>query len=178
MKTFRILLDQPVAHLAAAVFNPLCAKLAEQAGFKVLYLGGGPLGYVKCSLEAGLSLSEVVQVGVEIRAASGLPLIMDGVCGWGDPMHIGHTVRLAEAAGFCAIEIEDQILPKRAHHHVGIEHMIPLELMAAKVREAVRARRSRDFLVIAGFSPRNAADLCRARRGSGEPAVRGHHAQG
>lgn len=149
MNTFRALLDGRVAHLAPAVFNPLCAKLAEQAGFKVLYLGGGPLGYVKCSLEAGLGLSEVVQAGVEIRAASSLPLIMDGVCGWGDPMHVQQTVRLAEAAGFCAIEIEDQILPKRAHHHIGIEHMIPQELMAAKVREAVRARRSRDFLIIA-----------------------------
>ena len=53
---------------------------------------------------------------------------------------------MAEAAGFAAIEIEDQLVPKRAHHHVGIEHMIPLELMAAKVKEArdgrdVRPRR-------------------------------------
>jgi methylisocitrate lyase len=64
-------------------------------------------------------------------------------------MHIHHTMGVAEAAGFAAIEIEDQILPKRAHHHVGLEHMVPLELMAAKVREAVRARRDPDFLVIA-----------------------------
>ena len=48
--------------------------------------------------------------------------------------------RMAEAAGFAAIEIEDQLVPKRAHHHVGAEHMIPLELMAAKVKEAVAAR--------------------------------------
>jgi 2-methylisocitrate lyase-like PEP mutase family enzyme len=149
MKSFRQLLDERVAHLAPAVFNPLCAKLAEQAGFKMLYLGGGSLGYVKCCLEAGLSLTEVVQAGTEIRAACDLPLIMDGVCGWGDPMHVRQTIRLAEAAGFCAIEIEDQILPKRAHHHVGIEHMIPMELMIAKVREAVRARRNPEFLIIA-----------------------------
>src|SRR5207244_2015455 len=55
---------------------------------------------------------------------------------------------MAEAAGFEAIEIEDQLVPKRAHHHVGIEHMIPLELMAANVREAVAARRHPDFLII------------------------------
>jgi len=58
------------------------------------------------------------------------------------------TIGMAEAAGFEAIEIEDQLMPKRAHHHVGVEHMIPLELMAAKVKEVVAARRSRDFLVI------------------------------
>jgi methylisocitrate lyase len=55
---------------------------------------------------------------------------------------------MAEAAGFAAIEIEDQILPKRAHHHIGIEHIIPQELMAAKIAEAVRARREPNFVII------------------------------
>jgi len=55
---------------------------------------------------------------------------------------------MVEAAGFAAIEIEDQILPKRAHHHIGIEHMIPAELMAAKIREAVQARRDPNFVII------------------------------
>jgi len=146
---FRDLLRVDTAHLAPAVFNPLSAKLAEQAGFKMLYLGGGALGYVKCSLEANLGLAELVQAGIEIRAVCTLPLILDAACGFGDPMHVHHTIAMAEAAGFCAIEIEDQILPKRAHHHIGIEHMIAAELMVAKVREAVRARRNPDFVVIA-----------------------------
>lgn len=148
--TFReMLAGEGEAYLAPAVFNPLSAKLAEQAGFKVLYLGGGSLGYIKCCLEANLNLTEMVQAGIEIRAASPLPLILDAACGFGDPMHMHHTVTLAEAAGFCAIEIEDQVLPKRAHHHIGVEHMIPRELMVAKVREAVRARRGGEFVIIA-----------------------------
>ncbi len=146
---FRDLLGRKTAFLAPAVFNPLSARLAEQAGFKVLYLGGGLLGYVKTVLEANLGLTEMVQAGVEIRAACNLPLILDGTCGWGDPMHVGFSVRAAEAAGFCAIEIEDQLLPKRAHHHAGIEHMIAQELMVDKVCEAVRARRDREFVIIA-----------------------------
>lgn len=146
---FREMLAGGREYLAPAVFNPLCAKLAEQAGFEMLYLGGGALGYVKCSLEANLNLTEVVQAGVEIRAVCGLPLILDAACGFGDPMHVRHTIGMAEAAGFCAIEIEDQVIPKRAHHHIGIEHMIPQELMVAKIREAVRARRDPDFVIIA-----------------------------
>ncbi|HEY6367861.1 MAG TPA: isocitrate lyase/PEP mutase family protein [Candidatus Binatia bacterium] len=146
---FREMLARNQAYLAPAVFNPLSAKLAEQAGFQVLYLSGGALGYIKCCLEANLSLPDVIHTGVEIRAACELPLIMDGICGWGDPMHVGFTVKTAETAGFCAIEIEDQLLPKRAHHHAGIEHMIPQELMAAKVREAVRARKNPKFVIIA-----------------------------
>src|SRR5262249_12922507 len=59
------------------------------------------------------------------------------------------TVMTAQAAEFCAVEIEGQLLPKRAHDHVGIEHMSPQELMVAKVREAVRARKNPEFVIIA-----------------------------
>lgn len=147
--TFREMLAGGQAYLAPAVFNPLCAKIAEAAGFRVLYLSAGALGYVKCSLEANLGLAELAQAGLDIRSACKLPLILDGACGFGDPMHLHHTIATAEAAGFCAIEIEDQLLPKRAHHHIGIEHMIPQELMVAKIREAVRARSNPDFVIVA-----------------------------
>lgn len=158
------LLEGKVACLAPAVFNPLSAKLAQQAGFKVLYLGGGPLGYIKTVLEANLGLTQMIQAGIEIRAACDLPLILDGTCGWGDPMHVGFSVRAAETAGFCAIEIEDQMLPKRAHHHIGIEHMIAQELMVEKVREAVRARSERQFVIIARTNGVRASNMDDALR--------------
>ncbi len=148
-KKLRTLLAGNRALVTPAVFNPLSAKLAEAAGFEVLYLGGGTIGYLNCCLEANLNITQLCQAGIEIRAASDLPLILDGAAGFGDPMHMHHTITMAEAAGFAAIEIEDQILPKRAHHHVGTEHMVPLELMAAKVSEAVKARRDPDFVIIA-----------------------------
>ena len=137
------------ALIAPAVFNPLSAKLAANAGFEVLYLGGGTLGYLNCCLEANLNITQVCQAGIDIRAVTDVPLILDGAAGFGDPMHMHHTVTMSEAAGFAAIEVEDQILPKRAHHHMGIEHMVPQELMVAKVREAVKARRDPDFMIIA-----------------------------
>jgi methylisocitrate lyase len=124
------------------------ARMAEDAGFQSLYLGGGMLGYSKVVLEANLNITELVQAGIDIRAVSSLPLILDGATGFGDPMHMHRTIPMAEVAGFAAIEIEDQLIPKRAHHHVGIEHLIPSELMEAKVREAVAARRD-DLLIIA-----------------------------
>lgn len=148
-KKLRTLLAGNRALIAPAVFNPLSAKLAAAAGFETLYLGGGTIGYLNCCLEANLNITQLCQAGIDIRAACDLPLILDGAAGFGDPMHMYHTITMAEAAGFAAIEIEDQILPKRAHHHVGTEHMVPLELMAAKVREAVKARRDPDFVIIA-----------------------------
>ncbi|MEM7252267.1 MAG: isocitrate lyase/PEP mutase family protein [Pseudomonadota bacterium] len=143
------MLDRTDPVLAPLVLNPLMAKVAEQAGFDALYLGGGATGYAKTSLEANLSLTEMAQTGVEIGAVSAKPLILDGACGWGDPMHLHHTIHVTEAAGFAAIEIEDQLLPKRAHHHIGIEHMIDTDLMVAKVAEAISAKRDPEFVVIA-----------------------------
>jgi 2-methylisocitrate lyase-like PEP mutase family enzyme len=147
--SLRNLLAAPGGVVAPLVLNPLMAKLAESAGFKAAYLGGGAMGYQNCATEANLALTQMVHAGVEIKAQSQLPLILDGTCGWGDPMHVRNTIRFAEAAGFAAIEIEDQLLPKRAHHHIGIEHLIPQELMVDKVAEAVAARRDGDFLIIA-----------------------------
>src|SRR5215469_3042878 len=148
MNDFRRLIAGPDPACAPLVFNPISALLAREAGFQALYLGGGSLGYIKAGTEANLSLTEMAQAALDIRTVCPLPLILDGACGWGDPMHVRRTIQMVEAAGFAAIEIEDQLLPKRAHHHIGIEHMIPAELMAAKIREAVRARRDPNFVII------------------------------
>ena len=144
----RELIARDLPPVVPLVLDPISAKLAQGAGFEALYLGGGTLGYVKTCTEANLTLTQLAQTGLEIRAACDLPLILDGACGWGDPMHLHHTIAMSEAAGFAAIEIEDQLLPKRAHHHIGIEHLIPMDLMVHKIREAVAARRDPDFVII------------------------------
>ena len=144
----RALMQGPLPVTAPLVLNPLMARMVEAAGFPAGYLGGGATGYQKVALEANLNLTEMCQAALDIGAVSRLPLILDGACGYGDPMHMHRTIGMSEAAGFAAIEIEDQLVPKRAHHHIGIEHMIPVELMAAKVGTAVAARRNPDFLVI------------------------------
>jgi 2-methylisocitrate lyase-like PEP mutase family enzyme len=146
--SLRALLRRDVPAVVPLALDPLAAKTAEAAGFEALYVGGGALGYQQIYTEATLSLHEMVRVAVDIRSATTLPLILDGTCGWGDPMHIHRTMALSEAAGFAAIEIEDQLLPKRAHHHIDIEHLIPAELMVHKIEEAVAARRDPDFVII------------------------------
>lgn len=134
--------------LAPSVFSPLSARLAADAGFPALYLGGGCLGFERCVLEANLNLHDVIGAGAEIMAACDLPLILDAAGGFGDPMHIRRTIRMAELTGFAAIEIEDQLLPKRAHHHAGIDHIVSRELLVSKINEAVKTRQDPDFLII------------------------------
>lgn len=163
-RDLRGLLDGEEPVIAPLVLNPLMARLAAQAGFATLYLGGGAMGYLLAVTEATLALPEMIRAGLEIRTVCDLPLILDGACGWGDPMHMHRTIGMAEAAGFAAIEIEDQILPKRAHHHIGIEHIVSTDLMVAKVTEAVRARRSDGFLIIARTNAARTANLDEALR--------------
>lgn len=145
----RELTSRPLPVTIPLVLDPLSALLAQDAGFEAYYLGGGTLGYTTTSLEAALSLTTMCQQALDIRAASPRPMILDGQCGWGDPMHMDYTIRMVEAAGLAGIEIEDQLQPKRAHHHMGTEHLIPLELMLEKIKVAAAARRDRDFLIIA-----------------------------
>lgn len=145
----RTLIEGREPVIAPLVLNPLMARMAEQTGFKAFYLGGGGMGYLTCMTEANLTLTEMSEAALAIRTVSTVPLILDAAAGWGDPMHLHRTMGMAEAAGFEAIEIEDQILPKRAHHHVGIEHIVPLEAMVDKIKEAIAVRRSRDMLIIA-----------------------------
>jgi 2-methylisocitrate lyase-like PEP mutase family enzyme len=135
--------------LVPVVFNAMSALMAERSGFGCAYVGGASLGYLRGSTEAALTALDFAAVGAEIRAATPLPLIADAGVGWGDPVHMHRFVPLLEAAGYEAIELEDQVVPKRVHHHVGVEHMVPAEEMAAKVREAVAARRSERTIIIA-----------------------------
>jgi methylisocitrate lyase len=148
-ESLRELIDGPGPVLAPLALDPLMAKLAEKAGFGAVYLGGGGLGYSKTFLEANLNATEMAQAGTDIAAVTSLPIILDGACGWGDPMHLRRTIALVEAAGFAAIELEDQAFPKAAGHHVGEDHTVPSEVMEAKLRSAVEARRDANFLLIA-----------------------------
>jgi len=150
--------------VAPVVFNPIMARMAEEAGFQAVYLSGGTLGWVKCVTEANLTLPELADVAVDMRAACKLPIVLDAGGGWGDPVHVHRTIALAEAAGFAAIEIEDQLLPRRVEHHVGIDHLVPTEFMVEKIKAALAARTDPDLLIIARTNARRTDGLDAAMR--------------
>jgi 2-methylisocitrate lyase-like PEP mutase family enzyme len=135
--------------VAPVALNPIMARMAEEAGFKAVYLSGGSLGWVKCVTEANLTLPELAEVAVDMRAVCKVPIVLDAGGGWGDPVHVHRTIALTEAAGFAAIEIEDQLLPRRIEHHVGIDHLVPTEFFLKKLREALAARTDPDLVIVA-----------------------------
>lgn len=148
MQTLRQLIARPELTIAPLVLNPIMARLAEDTGFEALYLGGGTLGWLQCVTEANITLPEMARVAIDIRVACKLPIVLDGGGGWGDPAHMHRTIALCEASHFSAIEIEDQFLPRRFHHHVGDERLIEVPHMVQKIKECVAARTDPDFLII------------------------------
>src|SRR6266436_7271037 len=149
LPNFRELIRGGDLIVAPCALNPIMARIAEDAGFKAVYMSGGSLGWYKCVTEANITLPEMAQVAVDMRAACKLPIVLDAGGGWGDPVHVHRTIALAEAAGFQAIEIEDQLLPRRVEHHVGIDHLVPTEFFIMKLKEALAARSDPDLVIIA-----------------------------
>src|ERR1700730_10947404 len=150
--------------VAPVALNPIMARLAEEAGFKAIYLSGGSLGWLKCVAEANLTLPELAEGALDMRGGCKLPIVLAADGGWGDPVHMHRTMGLTEAAGFGAIEIEDQLLPRRVEHHVGIDHLIPTELMLKKIEAARDARTDPDLVIIARTNARRVGGLDEALR--------------
>ncbi|MCC2099352.1 MAG: isocitrate lyase/PEP mutase family protein [Hyphomicrobiales bacterium] len=148
MQRIRSLIQQDKLIIAPVALNPLMARLAVETGFKAVYLSGGSQGWITCGTEATITLPEMAQIAVAIRTVTDVPIVLDAGGGWGDPAHIHHTIALTEAAGFDVIEIEDQLLPRRFHHHVGIEHLVEPDFMVKKIAAAVAARRNPDLVIV------------------------------
>jgi 2,3-dimethylmalate lyase len=136
--------------LAPGCYDPLGARLIEEAGFPAAYMTGfgtsaGRLGRPDVGL---LTLSEMVDNARRITQAVDIPVIADADTGYGNPLNVIRTVREYEAAGVAAIHLEDQVMPKRCGHMDG-KQLIGTGEMVAKVSAAVAARRSDHFLIIA-----------------------------
>ena len=86
MTSLRELIQGNELVVAPVALNPIMAKLAQDAGFKAVYLSGGSLGWLRCVTEANLTLPELAQVGMDIRAACNVQMVLDAGGGWGDPV--------------------------------------------------------------------------------------------
>jgi methylisocitrate lyase len=128
--------------------DPLTARIAQQAGFTCGYVSGGALGYAYGVSEALLTLDELVDATHRVVRRSDLRVIVDGGVGFGDAVHAFHAMQEIECTGAAAIEIEDQVAPKRVSHHRGIEHLVSTQEMVDKITYVKQARQNDDFLII------------------------------
>ena len=146
----RRLIERPGLIVAPACFDPLTARIAAEAGFPCVALGGYALGSHLAASEPLLTMTEVVDAARRIATVVDVPLMVDAGAGYGDPLHTMRTVREFERAGVAAIHIEDQVYPKRAHYHRDYrEHTVSADEMVQKIRFACEARRDADFVLVA-----------------------------
>mgnify|MGYP001256985757 CR=1 FL=1 len=124
------------------VFDSLSAVLVERAGFEVAFISGAGISFSRLGRpDVGLTTaSEVADIIAAVRDRSDLPLIVDMDTGFGAILNVGRTVRVFERAGASALQIEDQVFPKRCGHMTG-KQVIPAEEMVAKIKAAVDSRR-------------------------------------
>ena len=148
---------------APGVFDLVSARIADRMGFPALYMTG--YGVVASSFglpDAGLaSYTEMVDRVKTIAAGTLTPLIADGDTGYGGLLNVQRTVRGYEQAGAVAIQLEDQKIPKKCGHTPN-RRVIPVDDMVAKIRVAVAARESENFLVIARTDARTQYGLAEA----------------
>src|SRR6478672_11074461 len=119
----RALLVGPAATLMPGAADALTARLVEAAGFEVCYVTGSGIANAQFGIaDVGLiSLAEVVQQAGRIVAATRLPVVVDADTGYGNPLNVMRTVAELERAGVAAIQLEDQVTPKRCGHFSGKE---------------------------------------------------------
>jgi 2,3-dimethylmalate lyase len=149
-RDFRNMLSPGAALLLPGVSNALAARVVADQGFAAAYVTGAGIANTFFGVpDIGLvTVTELAEHVAAIREAFPGPLVVDADTGFGNALNMVRTVALLERAGADALQIEDQVFPKRCGHFAG-KHVIPAAEMVEKVKAAVDTRRDRDLLIIA-----------------------------
>ena len=148
--SLRPLLERPDVLVTPGVYDGYSALLARKAGFDAVSTTGAGLVNARLGYpDVGLfGLRDNVDACRAIARAVDAPVSADAETGYGNAATVHYVVREFEAAGVCALSIEDQRAPKRCGHVAG-KDVIPVSEMVGKIRAAVDARRDPDFLIVA-----------------------------
>jgi len=130
--------------------NAYMALLAENAGFRAIYLSGAGVANASCGLPdlAMTTLGDVCEDIRRISAATEVPLLVDADTGWGGAFMIGRTVREMAKAGAAGCHIEDQVGVKRCGHRPG-KALVETAEMVDRIKAAVDGRDDDTFSIMA-----------------------------
>jgi 2-methylisocitrate lyase-like PEP mutase family enzyme len=139
--------DAPV--VAPGAFNALFARLIEEAGFPAVYLSGaGVANSLLGRPDIGLvTMTEMVMVAERVCEVVDVPVIADGDTGYGGVHNVARTVRAYERAGIAAIQLEDQVFPKKCGHFEGKE-VVSVDDMLQRIEAALDARSGDDGILV------------------------------
>ena len=149
-KAFRARMDLRDAMILPGAGNALTARIIEEQGFGAIYVTGAGIAntYLGAPDIGLVTLTELVGTVSAISEISDLPLVVDIDTGFGNSINTQRTVRMVERAGAAAMQIEDQVFPKKCGHFAG-KSVIPLEEAVSKIKAALDARENANTLIIA-----------------------------
>jgi len=136
--------------VAPGAHDALTARVIENTGFPAVYM----TGYGQAASHLGrpdiglMSMTEMVARARNIAAVVDIPVIADADTGFGNAINVIRTIREYEGANVAAIQLEDQVLPKRCGHMLGRE-VVPVAEMVTKIKAAAAARTDQDFMIVA-----------------------------
>ena len=142
------------------VFDALSARIAEQVGFSAMFQTGyGSSAALLGMPDFGfLNAGETVDNARRIIRAVNVPVLVDADTGYGNPLNVWRLVRDLESLGAAGMFLEDQVWPKRCGHMIG-KDVIPKDDYLPKLKAAVEARHSKDFIIVARTDARAPAGL-------------------
>lgn len=142
------------------VYDAITARIAQKAGFAAMFQTGyGTSASLLGMPDYGfIGPTETVENARRICRAVSVPVIVDADTGYGNPLSVWKLVNELENAGASGIFLEDQKWPKRCGHMSGKE-VIAKEEYAEKLRAALDARKSREFVVVARTDARASEGL-------------------
>lgn len=147
MPTLKQLIAAENPVIAPSIYDGISARLAAEFGFKAAYIGS----YATSSTKYGLpdigfiTLADMLDQVSRLGAVFPGPIIVDGEGGWGNPIHVARAVRELGRAGAAAVHIEDHDFGK----HLGTARVLPVQAGVDKIKAAMDAKVSDDFMVIA-----------------------------
>jgi 2,3-dimethylmalate lyase len=142
------------------VFDALSARIAQQVGFSAMFQTGyGSAAALLGMPDFGLlNAGETVDNASRIISSVNVPVLVDADTGYGNPLNVWKLVRDLEKMGAAGIFLEDQVWPKRCGHMAG-KDVIPEDDYIPKLKAAIEARKSREFIIVARTDARGPMGL-------------------
>lgn len=148
-RQFRELINAPEILVQPGIYDGYSARLVERSGFRTASISGAGVSESRMGwADRGvMTFDENLANARRLADCTDLLLRADADTGYGNAMNVYFTVRAFEKAGVAALMFEDQVWPKRCGHMAG-KSVIAAEEMVQKVKAAVDARRSDDFVIV------------------------------
>jgi 2-methylisocitrate lyase-like PEP mutase family enzyme len=148
-KKLKALVDAPGIVTAPGCGDALGAVLIEEAGFEAVFMSGYAVEATYARPDVGLlTLPEMAARVAQICDVTSIPLIADADTGYGNVVNVNRMVREWERAGAAAIQLEDQVLPKKCGSMKG-KGVVSVAEMVGKIKAAIDARTDYNFQIIA-----------------------------